>query len=421
MSMNLTLKQCAKIIFGSILLTLLSCQRAPIEEASEALRVARKVPVLQDDLLFEGLAEAVDQKIEFLEQRFPGNRDLVFGQTLFTVSEYLSGLRHFQTLLKTIEHPELLFAAIKSDFDFYEVYGRNHWGEIFLTSYYEPVIPGSREKTDEFSQALYRTPSDLVEVSLSDFSGDFGRYRVLRGRISPGRTLAGNQQLVPYFDRREIDGKERLKGKGLELAWVDPVDAFFLQIQGSGTVTFSDGDTLRVGYAQQNGQRYEALGKFLTHAIPLREMSLQRIETYLRQQSRSQIMEYLYKNPSYVFFRELDTRPITSIGAEVIDGRTIATDRRYFPKGTLAFMSFEKPVFKSSDILAPPDDWESVGRFVFDQDVGGAIRGTGRVDLFWGSGDEAKRYAGVMKGTGRLYYMAPKRELSLRILQEQKN
>ena len=134
---------------------------------------------------------------------------------------------------------------------------------------------------------------------------------------------------------------------------------------------------------------------------------MQSIDNYLRSLPEPEMNKILDMNPSYIFFRELDTRPVTAFGTEVVDGRTIATDRTYFPKGTLAYLEFSKPVFEDETSIEPLS-YLPTSRYVIDQDTGGAIRGPYRVDLFWGRGKESGRYAGVMKNWGHLYYIVPK-------------
>ena len=158
----------------------------------------------------------------------------------------------------------------------------------------------------------------------------------------------------------------------------------------------------------KNGYSYVAIGKFLLDQIPIEKMSLQSIETYLRSISKKEMQKILNKNPSYVFFRELDTKSITYLGTEVIPGRTIATDHGYFPKGALAFLEYEKPIFTKESV--EPKEWVPSKRFVIDQDTGGAIRGPDRLDLYWGKGEKSKQVAGFMRNYGRLYYILPKKK-----------
>jgi membrane-bound lytic murein transglycosylase A len=284
-----------------------------------------------------------------------------------------------------------------------------------LTSYFEPEIVGDLHRTDAFSAPLLKRPRDLIEIATSRFDERLADVGSLRGRLwnDPQR---GRPVLVPYYSRAEIQNGA-LKGKDLELCWVDPIDAFVLQIQGSGTIFLPGDRRLRVGYADQNGHPYHAIGKFLTEAIPLEKMSLFSIESHLKALPIPDAHAVMNKNPSYVFFDTLDGSPKTSLGNSVFPGRTIATDSRYFPKGALAFLQFKKPVFESPE-ATEPNRWESVSRFVFDQDTGGAIRGGGRADLFWGSGVEAKRYAGYIKDPATLFYLVPKPATLQKIAEE---
>jgi membrane-bound lytic murein transglycosylase A len=189
--------------------------------------------------------------------------------------------------------------------------------------------------------------------------------------------------------------------------WVDPIDGYFLQVQGSGRIRLPKGDELRVGYSERNGQKYESIGKFLAGKIPSGKVTMQTIEAYLRSAPPEEARKLMYNNPSYVFFRRLDENAITTMGVPAESGRTIATDPRYFAKGLLGFISSTKPEFDSASAIEPVR-WSEFSRFVLDEDTGGAITGGGRVDMFWGSGAEAGQTAGVMKQKGKLYYLAPK-------------
>jgi membrane-bound lytic murein transglycosylase A len=216
-------------------------------------------------------------------------------------------------------------------------------------------------------------------------------------------------RVVPFFTREEIDGRRALAGKSLELAWVDPIDAFFLQIQGSGTVVLPHGEEIFIVYADKNGHRYEAIGKFLKDQIAPQKVTMQRLEAKLRSMSPVERDTILFMNPSYVFFNRSKQRAITAIGAPATPGRTIAADPRFAPKGALAYLQFEKPVFGPQEPSpSDPQRFEPAARFVIDQDSGGAITGTDRIDLFWGRGDEAKKYAGVMQNRARIIYLAPR-------------
>jgi membrane-bound lytic murein transglycosylase A len=401
---------------------MISCERSAIKTPKQAMRLAETSPVLSDDLPLSDLGIALQQKIDRLKEI--DQEQLIFGPKTIDKNDLILSLKFLEVKIESGISKDQFNELINTNFDFYEVYGKENWGEVLITSYYEPVLDGSTVKSDNFSQPLYAVPDDLVTIHLNKFVDTFERLspirdevldnhtniKIVRGRVSPPYVEGGSSNIVPYYTRKEIDIDKKLQGRGLELAWVDPIDAFFLHVQGSGSVLFEDGSRLRLGYASQNGYPFFAIGKHLLDTIPEEEMSMQSIEQYLRGLPEEQMRDILNLNQSYIFFRKLDTKPITSFGTEVVDGRTIATDSRFFPKGSLAFLQFKKPVFDSPDSLHP-SGWEETSRFVLDHDTGGAIKGTHRVDLFWGTGKEAGQSAGVMKQWGRLYYLVPKDEL----------
>ena len=405
-----------------LIVFLFSCERAVIKTPQEAMRPVENPPAVTDDLPLQELETALAQKISRLKE--VEKEQLIFGPKTVSKDDYILALKFLEVKLRSGISKHKFNEIVKNNFEFYEVYGKENWGEVLITSYYEPVLDGSTVKSGDFSQPLYAVPDDLVTIHLNKFVDTFERLspikdevldshnniKVIRGRVAPPYVEGGSSNVVPYYTRKEIDSDKKLEGRGLELAWVDPVEAFFLQVQGSGTVVFDDGSRFRLGYASKNGFPFYAIGKHLLDTIPKEKMSMQSIEQYLRSLPESEMRDILNLNQSYVFFRKLETRPITSFGTEVVDGRTIATDKRFFPKGSLAFLQFKKPVFENPDSRYPVG-WEDTARFVLDHDTGGAIKGTHRVDLFWGSGKEAGQSAGVMKQWGKLYYLVPKDSL----------
>lgn len=401
--------------FLFIFILFIGCARSPVTEPNKAMRPVSGTIEIKDDLALENLNKDLDVLIGYHDSA--PRRTLVYGDRIHLSCEYSQALRS----LKAELNPQANFQdLVRKYFDVFEVYGGKRWGEVLITGYYEPVIEGRRKFNKKFAQALYRTPKDLVVVDLNAYKERFPHFpfwneksieqkngMILRGRLVDAEKL---RRVVPYWSRAEIDQNGKLTKDNLELAFVDPVEAFFMQIQGSGTIRFDDKTELRLTYSSQNGHPYESIGKFLTDKIPLEKMSLQRIEAYLKTLSASQIQSILNQNPSYVFFEENKIgEPVTYSGTPVVAGRTIATDRSLFPKGSIGLLEFEKPQFaKPEDVDASKT--EKVQRLVFDQDTGGAIRGGARVDLFIGRGKEAKQIAGVLKSPGRLFYFAPKKE-----------
>ena len=396
----------------------ISCARPPKIPVPESMQAVPVAPEIDDDLFPAGLRESIGASVEKLSRA--GSSPLVFGQKIVSPEDYALALSHLLAKLEEGVSKDEFIKEVKENFDFYGFAGKP-WGGVFITSYFSPVLRASRNKTSEHTHPLYRVPNNLVRIRMDRFIKRFERLsffednRVARGKLQSlyGRVSDGGpdriSELIPYYSRSEIDSGGRLAGKGLEIAWVDPVDAFFLHIQGSGKLRFADGEELVVGYAAQNGHDYVAIGKFLFEWIPKEKMSLWAIESHLRSLPYAKRMEVLYRNPSYIFFRELPGKPETSFGTEVVQGRTIATDKAFFPKGSLAFMEFQRPVFETG-LSVEPSGLDPVSRFVVNHDSGGAIKGARRVDLFWGEGKDASRHAGVMKNWGRFFYLVPREE-----------
>jgi membrane-bound lytic murein transglycosylase A len=264
-----------------------------------------------------------------------------------------------------------------------------------LTGYFEIDVKGSRVKRPGYNVPIYKRPPDLVSVDLGLFRPAYAGERIA-GRVD------GNK-LVPFEDRAAIT-KGALAGKGLELAWLaDPVDAFFLSIQGSGRISLPNGGVMRVGYAGQNGYPYRSIGKLLIERgdMTLEDVSMQSIRAWLEAHP-DQAGDILNANPSYVFFRRLEgDGPIGTEGVALTPGRSLAVDDDYIGLGV--------PVFLDGVVPGPaegtPD--EKFQRLVTAQDTGGAINGPLRGDVFWGSGDGAAYRAGVMNSTAEFYELLP--------------
>lgn len=399
-----------------IFLFIVGCVRMPTKERSEAMRRSSSTPQVADDLGFESLQKGIKDNIEFIKgsPRIPDQ--LTFGETKIEKQKYIEALSY---LISNSADMKSLQKNIVNYFDFYEVYGRDNWSEILVTSYYSPLIKGSVKKTKEFSQPIYSAPEDMVFIDVEAYMTDFPDWKYFKEKVLEqkssktlirGRVVKDDKKqskIVPYYKREHIDGEKPIYDKSKIIAYVDPIKAFFLQIQGSGIIEFKNGKRITVGYAAQNGHAYVAIGKLLLHKIPKEKMSMQKIEEYLRTLPAAEIQTILNQNPSYVFFQKLEGKPLAYLGTEVVDGRTVATDNGLFPKGTLAFLQFEKPIFENSK-STEPIKWVQASRFVLDQDTGGAIRGPGRLDLYAGDGQQAEQFAGVMKNPARLYYLVPK-------------
>ncbi|MFL6843767.1 MAG: murein transglycosylase A [Allosphingosinicella sp.] len=262
-------------------------------------------------------------------------------------------------------------------------------GAAFVTGYYEPEIAGSRTRQPGFEVPIYRKPPDLVEVDAATAEAA-GTPR--RGRLENG-------VMVPYYERSEIEAGA-LAGRGLEIAWAaDPVDLFFLQIQGSGRLRLPDGGVMRIGYAGQNGRDYVGIGKLMKDRGLLEpgHTTMQDLVAWLRAHA-DEGRVIMDENKSYVFFQELTgPGPLGALGLPVTGRGSVAADPKFVPLGAPVWLDLDRR--------------EASGLWVA-QDTGGAIRGANRFDTFWGAGPDAARIAGGMQGRGRAWLLVPKGTLA---------
>ncbi len=236
-----------------------------------------------------------------------------------------------------------------------------------FTGYFEPELEGSPTRTGRFRYPVYRLPPDIEE---------------------------------PYYTRQEIDGDRVLEGRGLEIAWVDdPVELFFLQIQGSGRIRLQNGHVIRVGYAGRNGREYRSIGQELIRrgVYEPHQVSAQVIRSWVRRHG-AEGRELLYHNPAYVFFRVIRTRneddgPLGAMNRSITTMRSIAVDPEFTPLGA--------PVWIEKDGELP------LRRLMIAQDTGSAIQGAQRADIFYGFGDEAGLEAGRIRDPGRMIVLMP--------------
>jgi membrane-bound lytic murein transglycosylase A len=267
-----------------------------------------------------------------------------------------------------------------------------------VTGYYEPEVNGSRERSEKFQVPVYRRPDDLVQLKPDE----------LRALYNASFSVARRQgdALMRYYSRSEIEDGA-LEGQGLELLYLDdPVELFFMQIQGSGRVRFADGSWVRLGYAAKNGHSYTSIGKLLLERgeKPAGGLTMEGLKSWLREDpKRGQAL--MQQNASYVFFRELPPDeagdgPVGAQGVALTPGRSLAVDAAYHKLGT--------PVFVSAPEVPTPNG-KPFRRLMIAQDVGSAIRGKQRGDIYWGSGDKAGAIAGVTKHQARFYVLLPKR------------
>ncbi|MGZ8273982.1 MAG: murein transglycosylase A [Burkholderiaceae bacterium] len=263
-----------------------------------------------------------------------------------------------------------------------------------VTGYYEPLLKGSRKPSAKFRVPLYRVPDDLITVDLANLYPELASVR-LRGRLH-------GKKIVPYPSRGEINASNALRGH--ELLWVDdPIDAFFLHVQGSGRIQLDDGRTTRVGYGDSNGHPYRSIGRWLVDQgeLTIDQASMQGIKGWaaLNPQRLNQL---LAQNPSFIFFRELPlgdpaAGPKGALGAPLTPHASLAVDTRFIPLGAPVML-------RSTD----PSTGVAFTRPMMAQDTGAAIRGALRFDYFWGFGAEAGERAGRQKHEGSAWVLTPK-------------
>ncbi|NLV24240.1 MAG: transglycosylase [Deltaproteobacteria bacterium] len=272
---------------------------------------------------------------------------------------------------------------------------RNEDGNIegLMTGYYVPDLVGRRHPTARFRHPLYRVPDDLLTIDLGEFRKDLQGLR-LRGRLD-------GKKIIPYWVRSQIDGPQKPL-LGQELFWVeDPVDLFFLHIQGSGRILLENGATVMVGYAEQNGHAYRSIGKLLIDSKEMtrEQMSMQNIRAWARR-NPDKTLQLLGENPRYIFFRELPPRfqtPPGSLGIPLTPRLSLAVDPSVIPLGA--------PVMVAT---LWPGHGGPLNKLMLAQDTGGAIKGPVRGDFFWGMGDAAGQLAGRMKEKCRFWVLLPR-------------
>lgn len=326
----------------------------------------------------QSLLASIDHSLRYL--RSPGAAAAYrrYQASPITRDRVLRSLTRFRHLILTSQSSTELQAAVSREFMFYKSPGKDGKGSVLFTAYYEPVYTASRVQTAEYRYPIYRLPA-----------------RFANWRYHPTRT--------------QLEGKDGLLGaksrlRGMEIAWLrDRLEAFLLQIQGSGRLMLTDGSTISVGYAGKTKYPYTSVGKELAKdgKLPLAGLTLPVMIRYFTQYPL-ELNNYLPRNRGFVFFRETQGAPATGcIGVPVTAERSIATDKSLMPPGALALIHTQIPFHNIFGEM----EYRAVSRYVLDQDTGGAIKGPGRVDYFMGTGKMAGDRAGVTGGYGQLYYL----------------
>ena len=363
------------------------CARPPLDRVTQ-----ENFPQFTDDLQLDGLLTGAVRHLHYLNA-LPDDSSFTLGADTYPVSWLRESMNSFIDILKQDPDADELARIIAENFTIYQAGGRRDLprGEMLITGYYEPFLKGSLTREPPYTFPLYSPPESLIQIRDSK-----------SGKIQFKRKDQ-HGQLVPYWTREEIDTSKHASGS--ELVYLDnPVDAFILHVQGSGKIQLQDGTVRSIHYAASNGLEYFSIGKLLVDSgkLSLEEVSIPTIRQYLHEHPKEQ-QEILNHNIKYIFFNWApDGDPVGSINEPLVGGRSIAVDPDILPQTTLAFLISRKPVLDDTGAITK---WVPMHRFVFPQDTGSAIKGSGRADLYWGSGNYAKVAAGSMKEEGILYFM----------------
>ena len=390
---------------GSLLL--FGCSTAPQQETPPQKETVPPTPESQDFV-------AGDVRLspsQFAD--LPATRDEDWEQALKAFQVSCTTMQHHSLWREACRNAQgmpqgLARAFFEGNFELWKVSAKDSQSGFFIdkglmTGYFEPILRASRVRHGIYQYPIYGVPDDLITVELDSIHPQLKGLR-LRGKLQ-------GRKLVPYDDRKGIATRKDLEKKHV-ICWADdPVEAFFLQIQGSGRVLLDNGSLLRIGYADQNGHPYRSLGAWLIENAGLTrdEMSMQRIKQWVRDNPQRR-QELLNANPNFVFFAERegysdDQGPVGAQGVPLTPLASVAVDRRYWKLG-VPFVTVASQSMPAMQFARP----------VIAQDTGGAIKGVLRFDYFWGLGNEAGAMAGGQKSRARAWVMVPKGESPASVL-----
>ncbi|MBE9205949.1 murein transglycosylase A [Nostoc sp. LEGE 06077] len=357
-----------------------------LQNKQQVLIPRSPVSCCQDDLSCldeladkKALITSIDRSLQYLQTSGAIAAYQKYPVTGITRDRIIKSLTRFRELLLKSQSAQELHQAIEREFVYYQSVGKDQKGTILFTAYYEPLYQASRSPTAEFRYPVYRLPPDI------------------------------NSWAQPHPTRLELEGADGLQGtqgklRGLELFWFrDRLEPYMIQIQGSAQLQLTDGTKTTIGYAGNTAYNYKSIGRELANdgKLPLQGMTMPIILDYF-QQHPPELNTYIPRDPSFVFFQENHGAPAQgSINVPLTPERSIATDKSLMPPGALALIRAAFPFVKANGEM----EHQIVSRYVLDQDTGGAIKGTGRVDYFLGTGKVAGDRAGVTVSNGQLYYL----------------
>lgn len=388
-----------KVLFASALGAMMlfwACAPKPVKRETSLKRLNKAdYPRFADQLNYDHLAAGIEMSLTYL-RKLPPQRPVVFGPDTYTVAHLIRSLQVFAAIIKAHPDADRLGRMLADRFVVYQAVGGDESGTVLFTGYYEPLLQGRKKRSADFPVPVNSRPSDLLAIDLSPFAPDLDGRRII-GRYA-------KHTVVPYPDRAQIRREPDFNTIAPPIVWLrDEIDLFTLMVQGSGKVRLKDGRVLQIGFDISNGLPYRSIGRILIEQgkISADRMSMQAIRDYLvrHPEQASRIMN---QNPRYIFFRQLPQGPLGALGVCITPKRSLAVDRDFFPAAALAFISVPLPQVDEQGTIR---QWSPFSGFALAQDSGGAISGPGHVDLFCGSGLQARVSAGHLKHAGKLFFL----------------
>jgi len=360
---------------------------AAVREVSEV--GAETLPLPADDLDRAGIIEVLKTSLDYWNARPDGAKVQLGGDT-FDAPRLRRSMAALLEIFSSAMPEAELRKTLQERFRAYRASADDGTGKTVITGYYEAEIKVSKTRSEKYNYAVHLKPADLVKTTPEmgvDF--DYGRYDE-------------SGALLRHYSRQEIHAGA-LAGQGLELVWAEhPSHIMLLQIQGSGVLRLPDGDYLRAGFDGANGWPFRSVQKILMDCGEIPAMSFKTFINYLSALPADREERIADLNPRYIFFqsRPKDSLPYGAIGRHLTPGRSIAIDPKYIPLGLFGLLKSKRPVAQGESL-----EFRDFTRFIATHDTGSAIRGPGRVDLFWGSGAAAETEASSMKASGELYLL----------------
>ncbi len=349
-------------------------------------------PFFSDNGDRASLTRALKNQIRYFA-RLKAPAEYSFGKKRISSETILLTLLRFLKILEENSEADLNQLII-DNFDLYQSTGKRGKGVVTFTGYYLPLLEGSLKPDGVFRYPLYRRPKDLSIRTLKP-SGEKKAVRIENGKE------------YPYYTRKQIDQDRVLKGKGYEIVYLkDPIDCYLLHVQGSGRILLPDGTTLNLHFAGSNYHPYRSLREEMLKDGLLHpdNASMESISAYFTRHPEK-LQRYLNRNKRYTFFSVVEGGIVGSLGVELVPERSIATDKQIFPSGALSYIVTAVPSTTSKKSIP----WS---QFVLNQDEGGAIKGSHRIDIFWGTGSRAEYIAHHMNQPGELYFLVLKNRLN---------